>query len=327
MAQIRKFSGIKRAQLLAFILVLVLIAAFLPVQTTHAQSSTQVSISPSTKDIIIGETTEIALNIAGGVDINAFDVTISFNPSVVSLESFSEGGYLSNLALVVNSAETGKLHLVYTQLATAGVTGDGTLLRIVFKGLAVGSSSINIDSIALADSASALIYPSTQNGIINVGIGAPNTPTHTLTVTPTHTVTTTQTVTPTATHTPTRTPTRTPTPSLISPTKTPTRISTLIVRASSTPITVNTLAPTSTSSALLTLTVIPIPITGKDVTPSATVEGISAENGGLISPTPTQTAIGIPTTGLFNQLLCGISILLLILLIILMVLIIKRKKM
>lgn len=315
----------KISAVLAFLLVLFLLV---PARSALSQSSTVLSIHPGSTDVNLGQTVTVDVYISGGVDVNAFDVGISYDPAVVSLESYATGGYLSNLAKVYEESGTGSKRLVYTQLATAGANGDGTLLSLTFKGLQAGSSAVSFNFAALSNSASESISLSTENGIINV-ISVP-TGTATATATSPSPATSTATATATATATSTATVTRTPTKTF-TPTQTRTPINTsVVVNRTATPTVTQratgTTRPTNTSSAFLTLTPLPVPLTGEE-SPTPQM-GAETQNG---PANPTLTAM-IPGTGeeltggWWSQLICIFTILLFIALIVLLSILLRRRK-
>ena len=352
MADSKRFTAIKRAMTLLIIFSLVLVTVLIPQGTIQAQSNPQASISPSSATISVGETTTVSVNISSGADINAFDITVTYDPAFITLDSYSTGSYLNNLAKIREINNSGSLNLVFTQLATAGANGDGTLLNLVFRGTAEGKSAVTITSLSLAQSSGALFQPSIQNGEINVGAAQPvftmtstttvtppaihtstATATSTSTATPTNTTTATHTITPTRTSTPIRTATPTRTSVVVSkasstPTRTPSSafIRTATRAAANTQTTAKSGTPTESSLALTTLTVqaqtlaAPIETTSQA---AGTVSG-GTQTAGEITPTPA-IELPIPQTGQYSQLLCFVFILLLIILIILMVIILKRR--
>ncbi|MCJ7696373.1 MAG: cohesin domain-containing protein [Anaerolineaceae bacterium] len=175
-----------------------------------AQTETLVRIEPESRSILLNATTAVDIQVIDGVNINAFDLKITYDADILLLESWSLGDYLSNLAQVKKEQAAGLLRLVYTQLATPPVSGDGILLHLVFKGLSVGNSPVVIEAISFADSAGNLTYPETSDGVIIVQLNT----------SPTATPTITQTLTRTPTKTNTQNPQPSETGTLITPSKT-----------------------------------------------------------------------------------------------------------
>jgi len=201
----------------------------------RAQGVTEVSIDPGESSIAIAATVEVRVNIANVVDLNAYDLKIVYNQEVVSLESWAHGGFLSNVSVVYRDERPGLLRLAVTQLASPGVSGNGTLLILKFKGKNTGSSTIEIQDAQLVNLSNEMILPTARNGVVSVSTqptaSYTNTVTQTATATTTHTAT--YTATATGTHTPTITTTMNP---LVTWTPTRTRTPTAVTGRTITPI-------------------------------------------------------------------------------------------
>jgi hypothetical protein len=133
------------------------------------------SVTPVTRLIQLTTSTTISINAADTENLNAFDVTITYNPAIITLEGWSYGTLLSNLStvLVSNNTTTGSLRVVATQTNTPGVTGSGVLLNLVFRGIAVGSSPITITQARFSSAAIPPVssYPTRVNGTLDVEYG------------------------------------------------------------------------------------------------------------------------------------------------------------
>jgi general secretion pathway protein D len=90
-------------------------------------------------------------------DLFSIPMLLQYNPAVISVEEFQHavgdgqhGGFLSGgtqeIAIVSNiNKEKGQAVISATrQPNTAGVSGSGTLLAIVIKGIAPGASNLSI---------------------------------------------------------------------------------------------------------------------------------------------------------------------------------------
>ena len=158
------------------------LAALLPlVKPAEAQVDTVVQVSPSALDVAVGGSGTVSLEVLRGLEINAYDVTVRYDPAVITFVSWSHGGFLSHLAQVYKVDEPGTLRLVFTQLATPPVSGDGLLLNLVFRGAAEGSSEVFIEKLDFAGSDGTLTNPQLIGGTIFVSAAQPTTePTITL---------------------------------------------------------------------------------------------------------------------------------------------------
>lgn len=264
-----------RLALVLMLLVSLLLAAMpLPVL---AQGGTVLAVDPAQSNVEVNGQREIHLLVTGADNLNAFDVQVEYDPALLSLAKWEFGDLLSNLAVVKRDDLPGSFRLVATQLATPGVSGDGVLLRLFFRGEQTGSSAITITKAEFARSEGGLSLPELEHGSINI-IPAQPTATATATRTPTATATATATFAPTATAT--LVPSATPT-------ATQTAIATLTATSAATQAQTESPAPTRTSE-------------GAGATPAATgtageatapVGGTGEPTSDLTEPEPTQAEI------------------------------------
>jgi general secretion pathway protein D len=112
---------------------------------------------PQSISLKVGETRTIAVVVDNVNDLFSIPMLLQYNPGVISIEEVQHavsegqhGGFLSGgtqeIAIVSNvNKEKGQAIVSATrQPNTQGVSGSGTLLGIVIKGLAPGSSSLQI---------------------------------------------------------------------------------------------------------------------------------------------------------------------------------------
>lgn len=145
-----------------------LLLGLAPAAPARAQSGPSVRITPPYSSIRSGEQGTLTLEVSGGEAVNAFDVTFTYDPAVLSLESWSYGNYLSNLARVYLDNRPGFFRLAATQLATPGVSGDGVLLNLTFRGLAEGNSPILLKQLQFADAQGNPMEPVRVDGSLAV---------------------------------------------------------------------------------------------------------------------------------------------------------------
>ena len=181
----------------------------------NAGSGTQLSITPGAVNLDSSGTTTLTVEVSNGSNLNAYDLTILYDEEVLVLETWSHGGYLSNLVVIKQVNQPGSLRLVCTQIATPGVSGDGTLLNLIFRALNEGTSNVVLSDVKLSTSNSESVIPSLFGAIVTVSSNA--VPTLTMTSIPTFTPTTTLTKVPTisATLPSVTAPTKTRTPTLL----------------------------------------------------------------------------------------------------------------
>lgn len=156
----------------------------------HAQAGPLVQIAPEQSQINAGQVVTLALQITGGENVNAFDMSVRYDPAVLALESYSHGSYLANMVEVKTENQPGYFRLAATQLASTPVSGDGVLLNLVFRGTAEGSSPVTLESAQLAGADGATMLPAMQNGSIEVAPAPVETaaPEPTIALSPTFTI-------------------------------------------------------------------------------------------------------------------------------------------
>jgi general secretion pathway protein D len=114
-------------------------------------------LEPGALSLKVGETKTVAVVVENVSDLFSIPMLLQYNPAVVSIEEFQHavsegqhGGFLSGgtqeIAIVSNvNKEKGQAVISATrQPNTPGVSGSGTLLGIVIKGIAPGSSNLTI---------------------------------------------------------------------------------------------------------------------------------------------------------------------------------------
>lgn len=200
----RKFVSITGVVLILFTLLM----GIPPVKSVNAQQGTLVLVMPESTSLKVGETGTVMVDVINGMDLNAYDIIILYDAAVVSLDSWSHGTYFSSPVVVYKNSVPGCLQLAATQVGKPGVSGDGTILNLVFRGVAEGVSEIVLGQAQLVTYSNELVLPETGNGFITVSqyVSPTFTTTHTSTPTntamPTSTRQFTSTVTPTKTYTP-----------------------------------------------------------------------------------------------------------------------------
>ena len=105
-----------------------------------------------------GQTTTVGIVVDNVSDLYSIPLLLQYNPAVVSIEEVQHGGFLSGgtqeIAIVSRvDKEHGQAIISATrQPNTVGVNGSGTLMGIVVKGIAPGSSNLSIVQVNAKDS-------------------------------------------------------------------------------------------------------------------------------------------------------------------------------
>lgn len=198
-------THIGRKCTLLLLIVSMLVIVMKPAQV-HAQENFELYFEPGEITINSGNDKSIGIMVNNGSAVNAYDLTVIYDEEIATLVSWSHGTYLSNLAIVIYENEPGRLHIAATQLATPGVSGDGALLNLVFKGELEGVTTLSMQDVEFFTPQGSGMTPALTDGVVVVSQD----------LNPSATPTRTQTVTPSFTVTPTRTRTSTPNAALTS---------------------------------------------------------------------------------------------------------------
>jgi hypothetical protein len=118
---------------------------------------------PATATLKAGDATTIGVVVENVKDLFSLPVLISFNPAVVMVEEVRQGGFLSGgtqpVALVQRvDKERGQAIISAARPPnTGGVSGTGTILGMVVRGVAKGYSTLSIIQVSARDSQQKLI--------------------------------------------------------------------------------------------------------------------------------------------------------------------------
>jgi len=131
-----------------FILILAALVLALPVL-----GGTIVSIDPADQTVYYGETVNANIDIQNVTDLYAFDLTVYYNPALLSLTNVSEGAFLptggaTDFFVLDDTSTPGSIYDIVDLLETAvsGVSGSGTLAALQFQVIdGYGQSGITFD--------------------------------------------------------------------------------------------------------------------------------------------------------------------------------------
>jgi len=122
----------------------------------------------------VGQQSTIGVVVDNVNDLFSIPFLVQYNPAVISVEEVQHGGFLSGgtqeIALVQrNDKEHGQTIVSATrQPNTPGVSGTGTLIGIVVKALAPGTSNLSIVQVNAKDSQQKLIPLVTSEATLQV---------------------------------------------------------------------------------------------------------------------------------------------------------------
>jgi general secretion pathway protein D len=129
---------------------------------------------PQSLSLKVGQAATIGVVVENVKDLFSIPLLLQYNPAVISVEEVQHGGFLSGgtqeIALVQRvDKEHGQAIISATrQPNTPGVNGSGTLIGIVVKALAPGSSNLSIVQVNAKDSQQKLIPLVTSEATLQV---------------------------------------------------------------------------------------------------------------------------------------------------------------
>ncbi len=144
-----------------------------PANASASQNAT-LRFEPGTAALKPGETTTIGVAVQNVQDLYSIPMLLQFNPAVISIEDVRQGGFLSGgtqeVAIVERvDKERGQAIISATRMPnTPGVSGSGTLVGIVVKGLAPGNSQLSIVQVNAKDSQQRPIQVVTSEATVRV---------------------------------------------------------------------------------------------------------------------------------------------------------------
>jgi general secretion pathway protein D len=125
---------------------------------TEGSQAPRIRFEPQGLTLKAGETTTVGIVVDNVSDLYSIPLLLQYNPAVVSVEEVQHGGFLSGgtqeIAIVSRvDKEHGQAIISATrQPNTPGVNGSGTLMGIVIKGVAAGTSNLSIVQVNAKDS-------------------------------------------------------------------------------------------------------------------------------------------------------------------------------
>ena len=134
----------------------------------------KIRFEPQALSLKVGQTATIGVVVENVNDLFSIPLLLQYNPAVISVEEVQHGGFLSGgtqeIAIVQRvDKEHGQAIISSTrQPNTPGVSGSGTLLGIVIKALAPGSSNLSIVQVNAKDSQQKLIPLVTSEATLQV---------------------------------------------------------------------------------------------------------------------------------------------------------------
>jgi general secretion pathway protein D len=142
--------------------------------TVQGTAAAKIHFDPQSLSLKAGQTATIGVVVENVNDLFSIPLLLQYNPAVISVEEVQHGGFLSGgtqeIAIVQQVfKEKGQAIISATrQPNTPGVSGSGTLIGIVVKALAPGSSNLSIVQVNAKDSQQKLIPLVTSEATLQV---------------------------------------------------------------------------------------------------------------------------------------------------------------
>jgi general secretion pathway protein D len=148
--------------------------AGVPSPAPGAAAAAKIRFEPQSLSLKAGQTATIGVVVENVNDLFSIPLLLQYNPAVISVEEVQHGGFLSGgtqeIAIVQQVfKEKGQAIISATRRPnTPGVSGSGTLIGIVVKALAPGSSNLSIVQVNAKDSQQKLIPLITSEAALQV---------------------------------------------------------------------------------------------------------------------------------------------------------------
>ena len=166
-----KFLRVRTNIFLCLILLICLLAQGSARQPVAAQTIATASILPEVGylNLIGNNSITLQVYLADVVDLQAFDVTITYNSSVVTLISWQLGDLLVPFWQMYLRNDPGIFRYAGTKYGKPSFSGIGVLLTLTFQGVAPGITPVTLADVQLATPTGSLIPVQRQNGELEVG--------------------------------------------------------------------------------------------------------------------------------------------------------------
>jgi general secretion pathway protein D len=131
--------------------------AQLAVSNTPGSAAAQLHFDPANTSLKVGDTSVIGLAVSGVSDLYSIPLMIHYNPSVIDVQEVRDGGFLSGgtqpVAVVQHiDKQNGQVIVSATRAKSPGVNGAGTLIGIVVRAIAPGTSPLQVLQVNAHDS-------------------------------------------------------------------------------------------------------------------------------------------------------------------------------
>jgi general secretion pathway protein D len=133
------------------------------------------AFEPSSLNLAPGQTTTIALVVHNAANLFSIPLILHYDPKVIAIEDVRNGGFLSGGTQPIaifhheDPAHGQSIISAMRPPSSGGVNGSGTLVGIVVKALAPGSSMLTIEQVSAKDPQEKPLSFGTQSATVKVG--------------------------------------------------------------------------------------------------------------------------------------------------------------
>jgi hypothetical protein len=121
------------------------------------QATTNIFVDPSKYVATTPhETFTVDINISEAVGVNAWELYVHFDPTIIVASGYQSGGFLASVGTpfplnVVNQSSLGYIQAGENLMAPGGADGNGTLLKLTFSSVGSGNCPIQLYNTKLYD--------------------------------------------------------------------------------------------------------------------------------------------------------------------------------
>lgn len=155
-------------KLILIIIVLITVLAVIKPRSAFAQT---LSFDPTSGGFNMNQQFTVKINVnTGGQQTTGADALVTFDPTILSIVSATNGGFYTNFANnPISGVSNQYLISGFETDPTSIKSGTGTLATVTFKGIANGTSAVSFNCSAGSKSDSNIIQQGSANDIINCG--------------------------------------------------------------------------------------------------------------------------------------------------------------
>ena len=136
-----------------------------------AASAANVTLSVQSQTAASGGTVTVPIAIAGASSIGAMDLTVTYDPAVLTFVEAKTGALSTNGMVQANGTTPGTVRIAFVD--SSGINGDGVIINLAFtaKGANGASSKVDLVSRGVYNLDRVDVPVTTQGGTVTIGSG------------------------------------------------------------------------------------------------------------------------------------------------------------